>query len=143
MRRSSRTTSDVCLHGADMKLPIWSTVIGRPDVGVLAGRAGGAPAPAAERLPGLRAVAETRPPKGASMQTCDGAAGLLWTARRITGKAISRLPAGPEWDSTSAGGWSRQVTPPVPHRRTGTCSSHLAVQLLAGRARRNGGDAED
>ena len=47
-----------------------------------------------ERLPGLQAVAQSRPPKGAAMQHVMSAAGLLWTARRITGKAITRLPAG-------------------------------------------------
>jgi predicted RNase H-like nuclease len=52
-----------------------------------------------ERLPGLRAIADRRPPPGAGMSHVVDAAALLWTARRISGKAITRLPEEPEWDS--------------------------------------------
>jgi predicted RNase H-like nuclease len=52
-----------------------------------------------ERLPGLRAVALGSAPRGASLSHVIDAAGLLWTARRIKGKAITRLPEEPEWDS--------------------------------------------
>lgn len=51
-----------------------------------------------ERLPGLEAVARGRAPRGASLAHVMDAAGLLWTARRISGKAIVRLPEEPEWD---------------------------------------------
>jgi|SRR6266545_6634505 len=51
-----------------------------------------------ERLPGLRAIAQGKAPKGAAISHVMDAAGLLWTARRISGKAISRLPRDPEWD---------------------------------------------
>lgn len=52
-----------------------------------------------ERLPGLRAIADRRPPRGAGISHVVDAAALLWTARRISGKAITRLPQDPEWDS--------------------------------------------
>jgi predicted RNase H-like nuclease len=51
-----------------------------------------------DRLPGLRAIAAREAPKGASLRHVMDAAGLLWTARRITGKAITRLPVDAEWD---------------------------------------------
>lgn len=51
-----------------------------------------------DRLPGLRAIAEAEAPKGASLRHAMDAAALLWTARRISGKAITRLPMDPEWD---------------------------------------------
>ena len=40
------------------------------------------------------------PPAGCSQYHLMQAAGLLWTARRGAGRAINRLPAEPEWDST-------------------------------------------
>jgi predicted RNase H-like nuclease len=40
------------------------------------------------------------PPTGCSQVHLTQAAGLLWTARRAAGRAINRLPAEPEWDST-------------------------------------------
>jgi predicted RNase H-like nuclease len=52
-----------------------------------------------ERLPGLKALAHSVPPSGAALRHVVDAAGLLWTARRIAGKAITRLPAHPQWDS--------------------------------------------
>ena len=52
-----------------------------------------------DRLPGLKALTHASPPAGAGLRHVVDAAGLLWTARRIAGKAITRLPAHPEWDS--------------------------------------------
>lgn len=52
-----------------------------------------------DRLPGLKALANSAPPRGASLRHAVDAAGLLWTARRIAGRAITRLPTHPEWDS--------------------------------------------
>ena len=38
------------------------------------------------------------------------AAGLLWTGRRIAGKAITRLPGNPEWDNRAAAwSWSAEL----------------------------------
>jgi predicted RNase H-like nuclease len=51
-----------------------------------------------ERLPGLRALATATAPRGASLRHVLNAAALLWTARRIAGKAITRLPQDPVWD---------------------------------------------
>ncbi len=51
-----------------------------------------------ERLPGLRAISMAKAPKGASLRHVLNAAALLWTARRIAGRAITRLPRDPEWD---------------------------------------------
>ena len=51
-----------------------------------------------ERLPGLRAIAVAPPPRGASLRHIMNASALLWTARRIVGKAINRLPVDPPWD---------------------------------------------
>ena len=51
-----------------------------------------------ERLPGLRTIANGAAPKGASLRHVLNAAGLLWTSRRIAGRAITRLPRDPEWD---------------------------------------------
>jgi predicted RNase H-like nuclease len=52
----------------------------------------------AERLPGLKAIADEAPPAGGSLRHVMDAAGLLWTGRRIAGRAITRLPADPQWD---------------------------------------------
>ena len=53
-----------------------------------------------DRLPGLGAIMRAdRTPSGASLRQVVDAAGLLWTARRIAGRAITRLPTDPEWDS--------------------------------------------
>jgi predicted RNase H-like nuclease len=51
------------------------------------------------RLPGIEAVVKGRT-KGASRMNLLDAAAVLWTARRIAGKVVSRLPQDPEWDST-------------------------------------------
>lgn len=50
------------------------------------------------RLPGLRAIADKAPPRGASLRHVMDAAALLWTGRRIAGRSITRLPTVPEWD---------------------------------------------
>ena len=51
-----------------------------------------------DRLPGIRAITRATPPRGASLRHVLNAAALLWTARRISGKAITRLPIDPQWD---------------------------------------------
>ncbi len=51
-----------------------------------------------ERLPGLRSIATATPPAGASLRHVMNASALLWTARRISGRAINRLPVDPQWD---------------------------------------------
>ena len=51
-----------------------------------------------DRLPGLRALSMASPPPGSSIRHVLNAAALLWTARRIAGRAITRLPQDPEWD---------------------------------------------
>ena len=50
------------------------------------------------RLPGLATIADRPAPKGASLRHVMDAAALLWTARRIAGKVIARVPTDPEWD---------------------------------------------
>ena len=52
-----------------------------------------------DRLPGLRALAQARAPKGASIRHVLNGAALLWTARRIAGRALTRLPSDPQWDA--------------------------------------------
>jgi predicted RNase H-like nuclease len=51
-----------------------------------------------DRLPGLSALATRTPPPGSTLRQLLNAAALLWTARRIAGKSINRLPVDPEWD---------------------------------------------
>lgn len=53
-----------------------------------------------ERLPGVDSHVTSLPPPGAAQVHVLQAAGLLWTARRIAGRAMTRLPADPTWDST-------------------------------------------
>ena len=51
------------------------------------------------KLPGVEEVI-TRPiPDGAGRSHVVQAAGLVWTARRAVGRAISRLPVDPTWDT--------------------------------------------
>jgi predicted RNase H-like nuclease len=38
------------------------------------------------------------PPRGAGRKHVVDAAGLMWTARRVSGRAVARLPRDPEWD---------------------------------------------
>lgn len=50
------------------------------------------------RLPGIDEVVSRVPPSGAGQIHMYEAAAMLWTARRASGRAISRLPIDPEWD---------------------------------------------
>ena len=52
-----------------------------------------------EKLPGIEEVVTRTPPPGAAQVHVLQATGLLWTARRAAGRAMSRLPKDPEWDS--------------------------------------------
>ena len=51
-----------------------------------------------EKLPGVDDVITRVPPEGAGVVHMYEAAAMLWTARRASGRAISRLPADREWD---------------------------------------------
>lgn len=51
-----------------------------------------------DKLPGVDEVVSRVPPTGAGVSHLYEAAALLWTARRASGRAISRLPMDPEWD---------------------------------------------
>jgi predicted RNase H-like nuclease len=51
-----------------------------------------------DRLPGLEMALSQGIPAGAMEYHVLDAAALLWTARRIAGRAITRYPADPEWD---------------------------------------------
>jgi len=50
------------------------------------------------RLPGVQRLLEARP-KGMRERHLLDAAACLWTARRIAGRAVQRVPEDPEWDS--------------------------------------------
>ena len=50
------------------------------------------------KLPGVEDVVSRVPPEGAGQVHMYEAAAMLWTARRATGRAVSRLPMDPEWD---------------------------------------------
>ncbi len=53
------------------------------------------------RFPGVDVIAaSTGLPPGADRRLIAEAAGLLWTARRIAGRVVSRLPENPEWDES-------------------------------------------
>lgn len=52
----------------------------------------------ADRLPGVEEVVGRVPPEGAGMIHMLNAAAMLWTARRASGRAITRLPLDAEWD---------------------------------------------
>lgn len=52
-----------------------------------------------DKLPGLDDVVTRVPPRGAGQVHMYEAAAMLWTARRASGRAISRLPLDPEWDA--------------------------------------------
>ncbi|HEY5663047.1 MAG TPA: DUF429 domain-containing protein [Ilumatobacter sp.] len=52
------------------------------------------------KLPGVDDVVTRVPPQGAAQVHMYDAAAMLWTARRASGRAISRLPADPEWDES-------------------------------------------
>ena len=51
-----------------------------------------------DKLPGVDEVVSRVPPVGAGVSHLYEGAALLWTARRASGRAISRLPMDPEWD---------------------------------------------
>ena len=50
------------------------------------------------KLPGVDDVLTRTPPDHAGQFHINEAAAMLWTARRASGRAISRLPTDPEWD---------------------------------------------
>jgi predicted RNase H-like nuclease len=52
------------------------------------------------KLPGVEDVLTAAPPAGAGLIHVLQAAGLLWTARRAAGRAMSRLPSEPVWDES-------------------------------------------
>lgn len=51
-----------------------------------------------DKLPGVEDVVGRVPPAGAGFVHMLRAAAMLWTARRASGRAISRLPLDAEWD---------------------------------------------
>ncbi len=51
-----------------------------------------------QRLPGVDEVVTRVPPEGAGLVHMLQAAALLFTARRASGRAISRMPLDPTWD---------------------------------------------
>ena len=53
-----------------------------------------------EKLPGIDEVITRVPPPGAATTHLLQVAAMLWTARRASGRAVSRLPADPTWDTT-------------------------------------------
>ncbi|MBI4884414.1 MAG: DUF429 domain-containing protein [Actinobacteria bacterium] len=53
-----------------------------------------------DKLPGLEEVARRTPPPGAAQVHLLQALGLLWTARRIAGRAMQRVPIDPDWDTS-------------------------------------------
>ncbi len=52
-----------------------------------------------EQLPGVDEVVTRTPPVGAHPKHLVDAGAMLWTARRFSGRAISRFPIDPAWDS--------------------------------------------
>jgi predicted RNase H-like nuclease len=50
------------------------------------------------KLPGVDDVVTRVPPEHAGQHHVFEAAAMLWSARRASGRAISRLPTDPEWD---------------------------------------------
>ena len=52
-----------------------------------------------DKMPGLEEFVSRTLPAGAAQVHVLQATGLLWTARRAAGRAMSRLPKDPEWDS--------------------------------------------
>jgi predicted RNase H-like nuclease len=53
-----------------------------------------------DRLPGVDEVVLRAPPPGSGLHHMLQAAAMLWTARRASDRAISRLPLDPEWDAS-------------------------------------------
>lgn len=52
------------------------------------------------KLPGAERYLTEAPPPGAAQLHVQQAAALLWTARRAAGRAMTRMPMDPTWDST-------------------------------------------
>ena len=52
-----------------------------------------------EQLPGVDEVVTRTPPPGSHPKHLLDAGAMLWTARRQSGRAISRFPLEPYWDS--------------------------------------------
>ncbi|MEP1123963.1 MAG: DUF429 domain-containing protein [Ilumatobacter sp.] len=52
-----------------------------------------------DQLPGVDDVVTRTPPVGAHPKMLIDAAAMLWTARRQSGRAISRFPLDPTWDT--------------------------------------------
>ncbi len=52
-----------------------------------------------QQLPGVDGVITRVPPPGAAVVHMMAAAAMLWTARRGSGRAISRMPLDPFWDN--------------------------------------------
>ena len=50
-----------------------------------------------KRIPGITQITEARLPRVKRAHLLDAAA-CLWTARRIAGRAVNRVPEDPEWD---------------------------------------------
>jgi len=53
-----------------------------------------------DKLPGIEEVASRTPPPGSAQVHLVQAIGLLWTARRIAGRAMQRVPLDPDWDTS-------------------------------------------
>jgi predicted RNase H-like nuclease len=53
------------------------------------------------KFPGIDAYFKKDPPEGASRRHIVDAGAILWTARRISGRVVQRLPQDPEWDEKS------------------------------------------
>ncbi len=50
-----------------------------------------------ERMPGITMTANTARLRGVGFRHLVELSGLLWTARRISGRVLSRVPSDPEW----------------------------------------------
>ncbi len=50
-----------------------------------------------ERIPGISMTVTTARPRGVGFRQLVELAALLWTARRISGRVLSRVPTDPEW----------------------------------------------
>ena len=53
-----------------------------------------------QKLPGVEETVTRTPPPGSGQVHLLQATALLWTARRAAGRAVNRLPAEPNWDSS-------------------------------------------
>ena len=68
-----------------------------------------------DKLPGVEEIASRTPPPGSAQVHLLQALGLLWTARRIAGRAMQRVPLDPDWDSIGHAHGTRPL-----NRQTGT-----------------------